>query len=89
LFYKNNISYIWINYLNIFKYENNLYYFGVILYNYYYIFVIICSYILLLAMLGSILMVLDNNINNKCYISSKISCLVKNYQIINNFQKKI
>jgi hypothetical protein len=38
-------------------------------------------------MLGSILMVLDNNVNNTYYSSIKIANLVKNYQNINNLKK--
>lgn len=71
-----------INYLNIFKYNSNLYNFGIILYNYYYIYVIIAGLILLLAMLGSILLVLDIKKTNYFFDKTKRKCLLKNYKYV-------
>lgn len=77
----NDISFIWLKYLNIINYKSNLYYFGIVLYNYYYIFVIICALVLFLAMIGSILIVLDTNkIIKKSYDDTKRKCILKNYQ---------
>lgn len=77
----NNSSFIWLDYFNIFKYDSNLVNFGIILYNYYYIFVILAGCILLLAMIGSILLVIDNKPNNIIYYSKvNRKCLLKNYR---------
>jgi NADH-ubiquinone oxidoreductase chain 6 len=79
----NNHSFLWLNFYNIFKFNSNLFNFGIVLYNNYYSFVIISSIILLIAMLGSILLVLnDKNIPVKLdYSDTKKKCLIKNYSI--------
>jgi NADH-ubiquinone oxidoreductase chain 6 len=83
LILENNNSFIWINYLNLFKYHSNLFNFGIILYNYYYIFVILAGFILLLAMIGSILLVTDNKIDKVVsHDQTKRKCLLKNYYYV-------
>lgn len=78
-----NVTYVWINYSNLFKYNSNLHNFGIVLYNHYYLFVILSGIILLIAMLGSILLVLDNKTNkdNFDFNNTKNKCLIKNYSI--------
>jgi hypothetical protein len=75
-----NSSFLWLNYLNLFNYKNNLYLIGIVLYNNYYIFVIVASLILFLAMIGAILIVLNIDKNVKYAKHIKHKCLIKNYQ---------
>lgn len=81
----NNNSFVWLNYYNLVKFNSNLYNFGIVLYNNYYIFVILSGIILLIAMLGSILLVLNDKVNPKNIVlkDTKKKFLIKNYSIKN------
>lgn len=80
LIINNNLSFTWLNYLNVYNYKNNLYMIGIVLYNNYYIFVIIAGLILFLAMIGAILIVLNVDKNSKSNKHLRHKCMVKNYQ---------
>lgn len=76
---KNN-ALIWLNYLNLLKYNFNLFNFGIILYNYYSLFIPFLGIILLIALLGSIFLVKDNpytNVGPPSHISKPKSYIPK------------
>jgi len=81
-----NNTFVWLNFFSLVNYRNNLFNFGIVLYNHYWLFVITSGLILLVAMLGAIILVLKDNTttcNNSSinYSTTKKKCIIKNFTI--------